>query len=194
MISSPPAPCLLAPAALAARWLPSEGFCPCCFFFLEYTSPDMGRAHSLQLCAQRPPAQRALPCPPPPCTFYPPSLDFSPQTHDHLTFCVLYTFRFLSLVFPHSTAAPWRSRFWLFLFSTVFLVSRVGPGTQLVLSTYFWMNEWNSVFCIQEEMEGGWSGGERRKEANPDSLHTWSLKIQQWLLKKRTFSTTEERE
>lgn len=184
-ISASP-PCLLAPALLASRWLPSEGFCPCCFFFLEYSSPDMGRAHSSSVLREPSPA----PLPP---HFLSTFSWFPPQTHDHLTFCVLYTFRFLSLVFPHSTAAPW-SRFWLFLFSTVFLVSRVGPGTQLVLSTYFRMNEWNSVFCIQEEMEGGWSGGGRRKEANPDSLHTWSLKTQQWLLEKRTFSTTEERE
>ena len=73
-------------------------------------------------------------------------------------------------------------------------MSRVGPGTQLVLNTYFWVNEWNSIFYIQEEMEGSWSRGGRRKAANPDGLHTWSLETRPRLLERRTFSKTEERE
>lgn len=166
------------------------------FFFLEYSSPDVGRAPSLQQwCAQRLSAQEALSFPPHhPYSFHQPSLVFFPHRGMTIWHPVYYTHSgFYLWSFPLLSVAPRGSRFQFFC-SLLYSVSRVGPGTRLVLNTYFWMNEWNSIFYIQEEMEWGWTGGGKWKAANPDGLHTQSLETRQRLPERRTFSKTEERE
>lgn len=122
-------PYITGPSHTGLQATPISRLCTCHFLSLECSSPDISRGPSL--------LQRVLRG----CLLGEHLLDFPPQTHPHLTFYVLYIFRCLFLIFPHFSAFPRGSRFWLFLYCTVFPVSGVLPCAQLVLNTYFGMNE-----------------------------------------------------
>ena len=124
----------------------------------------MGRAPSLQRWyAQRLSVQGALSFPPrPPYSFHQPSLVYFPHrgmTVWHPVYCTHTGFYLWS--FPLLSVAPRGSRFWLFLFSSVFSVQ--GRSWYTAGAQYIFFNEWMKFHFLYSRGNGG--GLKRRRKA-----------------------------
>ena len=153
------------PSPLASRPCPSQEFCLCWLLLSGILFPRYGQGSLTAavvcleaVCSGSP---LILTSPPPTVSINLPLVFFPHRgmTVWHSGYCTHIDFYLWS--FPHLSVAPRGSRFWLFLFSTVFRVQ--GRSWYTVGAQYVFLNEWMKFHFLYSRRDGG--GLKRRRKA-----------------------------